>query len=628
MAQPCDLDVWHVTNLNATYDPLGEGWVNTRFLPTQVRRRWSGPRTARKSITVEVEPETFGYPGIELPTNPGAGGIWVTKPAPAYFAPYQDKIPDLGLDIAAMVAWNSARRAGLSLNWGTPHTAYSFLAGGTAPGEVVDATLNPNSAFFADPLDPLEKVLLTYDEDADALSLYSIPNLINDPLTQVLVETFAGVSGSGDSFPYTARIVIDEDTADFWVMGWKNRDGTYVQRSDDGGSTWSGGAVGYTTEPDDEFLTNGLGLAVQGGHTVVVARDGTQDVDDHYLYFVYHAATTGGAFSQVANPTDFTVAPGALALTAATSAIVPLFKRAAPEPTDPLEAVTFDAGGYTHYTISGFNSSGEASDGAYGSQADMAYGATVKGTGTSVAVNVIVDLDAFYTFNSLTFWTAFLAGWTLDNRSSVIYVTVSDAEGVTIKQKVIEIDDAFPINDSTYTVTAADLGLSGSEQAWFVTVTVQLNWTDGAGTGTSYVFVDDIDIDADLIEFERDSALHTLALGGPTYTKRQSYQLLPFHHYGIAAYGNSVTCIACDEDGNNPSLLLSTNGGTNWTKSRTIGGYVGAKRSLFAAILFGYDRLAFSPDGGITLYAMIGDWPARLGTMGRFEGVAGVLGAI
>ncbi len=641
VAEPCDLARWWTLTLAPYYDPFGEGWSAVRFIIERVTRRWSGPGTTRKSISVSVEPDTFGYPGITIPQNPGAGSMWVQKPAPAYFEPYSLRPPNLGVDTPVFMAWNQVLYGGRSFNFATPHTSWSFMR-----EDIVSADLDHHSDYFGiGPGNPLGCAVLTYADNTGALTLRYVEDLLlagaldYDPL-----ETWGSVD-AGSGFFHNARIIVSAEEPDFWLMCYKNATGVWVDRSTDAGATWEGVFRVGAEIDDDNFANTPIGVAVFDERQIIVAPDGTSDGDGNLLTFVYTASTKGGSFSKISNPTDYFVGETSLALTSTTNAIVGLYRYAAPEPTDPLESVTFEdtdtpaEDGYPNITITGSVGPPEGSSGiaefSGERQAYADFDSSVGGTGAgSVAVNVLVDLTAFYTFNGVDFDTS-ATNVTASGKRTVITVTALDAQQVVIKSYPIEIEGSWPSDSGdTYSVTAADLGLAG-EQVWYVRVTVDTQWATINAATVATVFLDNIDISADLVEYSTDRSLYTLNPSSGTYTRAESDQLLPFHTYGIAWGGaGELLAIARDEDGSQPFLLHSTDGGVNWSKVRRVDGYVGLKYKSgvvvgggFADVVipFGYNRLGISLDGGETGFNMLGDWAAKLGYVGRIDGVAGIL---
>lgn len=633
VAEPCRLDRWHTFTLAAGYDPLGDGWTAARFIPLQVTRRWSGPGGRRFEVTVEAEPESFGYPGITLPQNPGAANMWGAIPAPAYFEPYREKTPDLELDIPVMTAWNNVFEHARSFNIGEPQTSWSYMR-----GDVLSADLDWHSDYFGDPADPLGLYVLTYDTAAEELILYYVPEIRDAALTFNELNTWSSSVLESDGFRSQARVICSREEADFLFVAWRIEAGIFIDRSTDAGANWEGQQFIGDNTADPSSIGFPVGIAVYDERQVVIAKDGTTDADGNFVYFVYTASTKGGSFTKINNPSGWSCLLSSIALRDASNALVPLYEPAAPEPDDPLETVTFEEldtpaeAGYPNWAITGNQGPPAGSNGPVEVGSDWRayadFDSSTGGTGANeLSVTVTVDLTAFYIFNSVTFDTSYvnILG-SITGPYSSITVTALDAEANVIKQYIDDIEGAWP-DDSPYTVTAADLGLTG-QQIWYVRVSVMIGWSAIGSSTTATIYLDDIDIDADLVDYQTNRALHTLALGGPTYTQRDTFQLLPFHPYGIAVDSTSsstVMLIARDEDGNQPYLLLSTNGGADWTKIRRVDGYVGLKRGGDIVIAFGYNKLSASNDGGVTGYNMLGNWSAVMRQVGRIEGVAGVL---
>lgn len=629
VAEPCRLDRWHIWNIPAYHDPFGIGWSNQRILPLRVTRRWSGPRTERKVIVVEPEPETFGYPGITLPINQGGALAWTNNKVPSYFDPYLPKPPDLGIDLAAMAAWNEFTLYGRSFNFGKPLTAWRFLR-----GLVVDAVRNPDAAYFSDPADPLDVFVLAYDDDAGTLTLYSQDDLFAEEPVFTTLETWADVDVN-DTFQYHARVLADPAETDYLVVAWKNRNGITVDRSTDGGANWAGATTYGPPDPvsngDTATLDEPLAIDLYNQRLVFAAPHNSmvsEDADGDTIWYLYTASTKAGSITRIDNPTDWAVQQGSLAVVSASSVIVPLFKKDAPAPAEALDTVDFDSG-YSGYTVSGGgSSSGTASSGFYPVQNNMAFGSTSGGFGQTAFCNVTVNLGAYYSFSELTFWRALSNGISgVSGRRWYYVVTLLDIDDQVLRQYAAARDSSSFTPDS-FTVTAAQLGVQADDRVYKVRIAVVDEWDSDSGSGTALVYVDDIDITATLIDFDTERALFTLVPGTSTYTQRNSFQKLPFDTYGLAVDSGTrtnVSALVTDEDGKLPVLIQSSNGGQTWQKVRGAGGLLGLKRSGNTLLLWGVGRLELSNDAGETSFNFLGDWVGRVGPSGVFRGMTGVL---
>jgi hypothetical protein len=492
---------------------------------------------------------------------------------------------------------------------------------------VVYAEPNWHSDYFSDPADPLEMLVMTWTPSSGTLTLYSVPDWLAESLTFNSVETWN--AGAESQFAGYVRIFVDPQEADSWVVLYKNDDGINYDYSTDGGSTWTGPtAVGSATPDATDHDTN-IMAALYNQRLIIADRDGTTDSDGDYVYYIYTSSTKGGAFSKLSNPTDYSVHLGDAALLSATSAVVPLRKKAAPEPDNALALVDFDGSTYPDYTITGgISSSGEASSAFFPAQNDMAFGSTAGPSGNlSVSCTVTIDLTAYYSIAQVDFWTNKLEGWNLIDKSSAYVVTCLDDNGAILGSYVVT-DDADFLTGS-FSVTADQLGMTGNEHVYQVKVSVTHHWTDnGGGPGNTFVFIDDIDITATLIDYTTDRALYSLNPSTGTYTERNSFQLAPFGTFGVAvdrSSGTKLSAIVRDEDGNQPYLIQSTDSGATWSRVRRVEGMVGCKRSGDVLLLFGYSRLEGSNDAGVTSYNMLGDWAGRVGPVGQIKGVAGVI---
>jgi hypothetical protein len=632
VAQPCDVDRWQVFNVASSYDPLGEGWVSQRRLCTQVRRRWGRDADGGKTIEHAWEVETFGYPGQLIPLNANGAKIWQARPVPVKVQPYAPLLPDLGLESPIMYVWTDAMRRASTQNFAQPRGVWDFENAAT-----VFVTLDPFSPYFSDPNMPIEFGLLKYNEDTGILSLSGISTL---PMEEWII---------GPGFYGDAVLLMDSETEGYWAVLWRERDGTHVYRSEDSGATWDAGEVfGHADPQVGETIPVQMGAALFDERLVFTAHLGETNDDGDFIYYVFTADSPTDLIIKIDNPTTYQVNPASIVLTSATNAVVGMYRPQAPEPDEVLTVVTFEEGddppeeGYSQYTISGSHGGpiGDSgiNDFAGERQAFADFDSDLGGNGAnSVAVTVTVDLTAFYTFDSVIFDTR-AVNTPATGKRTLITVTAQDAEGLEIGHAhEIELGDAWPdTSGDEHTVSAENLGIT-TEWVWYIRISVEIIWDTIDTAAIATVFLDNIDIDADLVDFTTDQAVHTLNLSSEVYTKRNSYQLLPFHHFGLSVVPTTavVFMIGRDEGGNQPYLMRSSNSGQTWSKVRSVPGLVGLKaRSVIlddpviAMILFGYNQLGVSIDGGVTGYNAMGDLAGKLDHVGLIDGIAGVFSGL
>ncbi len=114
VAEPCDLDRWHRTELFARYDPEGVGFSD-RAIATGVNRKWSDGGSLRMTPTIEFQVESFGQPGITMPVDRGGANNWPqSNQNPTQVDPYEPAMPELGLDLPVVLAGNSNGALGRS----------------------------------------------------------------------------------------------------------------------------------------------------------------------------------------------------------------------------------------------------------------------------------------------------------------------------------------------------------------------------------------------------------------------------------------------------------------------------------------------------------------------------------
>lgn len=632
LTEPCNLDAWHAWAIGAAYDPQGVGWTGKRLLPLAVRRRWAGPGGNRKTLSVEFEAETFGYPGITVPINRGGANNWLlNNTPPPYFDDYRPQVPDLEAGVVMMTAWNNYLNFAKSDNFGDQLTQWTpFASGG-----IVDATLDWHSDYFSTPTDPLIVLVLTFEEVPGTnhyLTLYSLEFTPNTGIFELTsgptqIEQWTNITDN-DTFYGNARIIVSREETDFWTVAYQDNDGVRIVVSTDGGSSW-----GLQTSVGDQTAVSGVGslplsIDIYQERTCVIAKDGTTNEDGDYIFFVYTASTKGGAFSKIANPTDWEVIPGGLAVRTSSAALVGLKTLDSPTPTEALSEVDFD-GGYSQYGVGGgLTGSGVGTSASFPGQSNMGYGYTneVGANEGVVNVSVTIDLTALYTVTQIDYWTNFNFVSSYTKLRSVHDIFLLDENGDTLKHWSQEYPGTFATGN--FTVTDADMLLTGYEQVSQVKVVVTLYYDWSSGTGNELVFLDDLTVSADLIEYDGERAIYSLNPSTSTYTERSSFQKTPTHTHGFAVDVNNasnVSAIVVDENGDNNLLIQSTDGGASWSRQRNVPGFVGLKRGSDIVILFGYNRLELSNDVGLSSYDMRGDWSGRVGPVGLIKGVAGVL---
>jgi hypothetical protein len=632
IAEPCDVDKWHTVTLAASYDPLNAGY-STRILPTRVSRTWRAPNV--KALSIEFEVETFGQPGVTVPVNRGGANTWYTNQwNPADSDPYEPKQPDVPQAIkdyiGVVFAANEAGALGRTSTFTDRLVTWERMS--YWGRRVVDVSMNRNSAYFSDPDDDLGLWVLEWDSTEDVLGESTLTAwYVPDANRYAYTPALKGTWQVKENMYGNARIIASTE-ADFVVVAWKDRTGVRVSRSTNGGTSWSTGYVGGSVS-DLDNADKDLAIDVRGERVAVIAPDGTQNLDDSYNWFVYHAATKGGAFGVVLNPTDFTPAHGALSIGASSVAIVGMIDPAPPTPPTALENVTFDNGtyddtGYTSYTVTGSGLNTGVTKFVALSTSTAYSRHTAPDDYTSLAVVCTVDLGADYYFDNMTFETAQGVGTTRTGIEARFRVEVQDASGATLRvyERAVDApDQSWTLR--SHTVTARQLRMN-SEPVRYVKVSYIHEYETSTGVGTLDLILDNVDISADLVPYETQRHVYTLNLVTETYTQRNSYQYLPTRTYGIAISRQGeqdVTALVMPESESAPVRLTSANTGAVWAFGGLLPGYTGARRSGDALIAFGYERLGLSPDNGVTIYDRMGNWRAVCGMSGRFVVVTGVL---
>lgn len=415
IADPVYMDAWHILNISSEFDPDGEGWTNRRVLPVRIERNWSKDEAGIvKRMSVTFQPETYGQPGEEDPIGSaqsqfdGGGSGW-SSAEPIPYEMEQESIPSL------LLVGNSAGKIGITYNFTESDPDYRDLS--SYFEFAWDACLDFNSAYFTGGYDLTQPIgVYVVGTSGSTISVYRIEDLINPGTDITLLKEWT----MADTFsPHTGRVVCSEGTPTLVAVSWKDRRGTRVARSTDGGTTWaedaSPDAVISDIEANDSVYA---ALAVDGTNVLVTAPNSSAQ------YGIYKA-TSGGAFTALGStprvdtpqPTIYPDGDGRLYVSAPATSI-------------NTYTVTFDAGGsaYSTGSVTGLTAAPgtrtEAGSGhpGFGQQWTLASGTTTDGTvylginfdSTSGTTVTQIEFDVFgnwSTFTGMLFAGALSIGW-------------------------------------------------------------------------------------------------------------------------------------------------------------------------------------------------------------------------
>lgn len=608
VAEPCDLDVWHLLNIPARYDPEGVGFINLRAIPTSVNRQWSAERSPRKQVSVEFTFETFGQPGITVPVNRGGANTWMTNTwNPALEDPYQPAMPDLGLDMDVGLAGNALGYVGRSFTIPEPNVDWDRISGYT--GDARDGTLNYSSPYFLT-TGQLDAFLVT--DDGATIYVYYISDVLADNPTLTQVKTYA----TGTGYNGKVRIISSREENHFAAVFWKDQTGVYCGRSTSssiifGSSVQIGATVADTDHDDDE-----LGASIYDELQAVVAPDGSvSGVDGKYNYYLYTASSKTGSFSIVGSiPTDERAVLGCVLARSASVVLLPMEIPEPPTPPTPLSVVTFDGSGYPHWTVvSGAGTT------TLGSTPPAAYNAVnLAGGGLANGLIVQVDLGDDYILSAIEFVGVGSDG-TLTGKNFRTRIICYDANDQIVSNYVV--DD--PI-DFTTAFSAQQMLLT--EPVRTVEIQLILTWTSDTGSGTNNVYMDNVDIQGVRVERSNQPKLRSVTLPSTWDDITPPQKVIPVAPYAMAfdpADSGDISLIGQDEEGYR-YLLYSTTAGASWHKVGRVH-YTGLKRGGQNLVLWGYNRIDLSPDLGETTYPRIGNWAAAVSPVDEIRWFAGVL---
>lgn len=608
IAEPCDLDEWHLLNIPARYDPEEVGFVNLRAIPVSVNRQWSSEKSPRKNVSVEFKFETFGQPGITVPVNRGGANNWMVNTwNPAFADPYQPAMPDLGLGLDVGLAGNSPGALGHTFTLPEPNVDWNKLTGYV--GTVRDGTLNYSSPYFLTS-GRLDAMFVT--DDGSTIYVYYITDLLSDTPALGQIKTYT----PGTGFNGKVRILSSREEAHFQAVFWKDQTGVYCGRATTGSvifgsATQVGATVADTGHDDDD-----LGVSIYDEVQAVIAPDGSVNgTDSKYDYFLYIASSKSGSFTKVGSvPTDERAVLGCVLARSASVILLPTEIPTPATPPTPLDIVTFDGSGYPNWTVT----SGAGTT-TIGPTPPAAYNAVnLAGGGLTNGVIVQVDLGDDYIITSIDF-LGVGSGGTLTGENYRTKIICYDANDQIVSTYMV--DDLI---DFTTTFTAQQMLLT--EPVRTVEIQLILTWTSDTGSSTNNVYMDNIDIQGVRLERDTQRKLRSISLPSTWSDVTPPQNVIPVAPYAMAfdpADSGDLSLIGQDEKGYR-YLLYSTTGGSSWHKVGRVR-YTGLKRGGEALILFGFNCIDLSPDVGVTTYPRIGNWAAAVGPVEEIRWFAGVL---
>lgn len=281
--EPADCYVWHRVNVPTTYDPMGEGWINKRLIPTRVNRSYRmGEKGLSKSLSADFQPETFGQPGVDVtPPRGGASssvnnGFIIEEPA----------VFDENIRAAFALAWNG-------VDFGRTHGFNgSFPNWNAIPdieGTPCDWTPDYSSPYFGEGIGEIYGWLLVTDDDE--LKIY-YGQVRAGAATVELQHTY---TMADETVTNNARIRSSKIAPGSVICAFKDGTGTRVGRTMDGGGTWDSLLRVGSAITDDPANDNApLGLAVDYADQQIVSAP-----DAGGEYHLYMATAFDGSFTQI-----------------------------------------------------------------------------------------------------------------------------------------------------------------------------------------------------------------------------------------------------------------------------------------------------------------------------------------
>ncbi|MEO8611410.1 MAG: RHS repeat-associated core domain-containing protein [Chloroflexota bacterium] len=468
---------------------------------------------------------------------------------------------------------------------------------GSMDGNVNDVALNWQSAYilsnYAD--GALGAYVVTTDDDT--LRVYYSADVRASSVSWTLQETFMM---NDDTVLTSARIATSKTEADFAILAWRDRTGTYIARTTDG-STWGEaeliGFVYDTTEQPLFVVENDdrpIGLTVDGDNQFVTGSNNTS-------YGLFNAEAVDGDFGFFDNglSLDFLSAQPFTTIEIDPDGIVGYLL--ASHDAFPVD-VTFDSSS-TPYDIPDSQSDG-AGETSQQFTNDMAGGG---GIWVDISLGDILEVSE----------VSFEYKITHNNATSSIYnntasITFWDQVAETITGVTFSATDDgswHSVNTSTPVegVAALFIGLDVSHLASGLPFDVTLAIRNVEATPVSKP--------PTIYRFSK-------AILSQKWADITPIDYAPAYPFGLSLDRTNTNALALlADDGTGRKLLLSSDQGLTWVDKGTVDGYQGIKWYAGGLTLFGEGVLDYSGDLGQSFEDKTGNWASVFGSMGIVLGV-------
>lgn len=326
---------WVRYDLDAAYDPLGDGFDSIRTLPRRVEIEYTrGEGGLQKRVTLITQPESFGQPAEQY--FPDVSTI-ETVPDIIDYDPGLDSLP------VSMAVVNTTGESALTKQAQSTNPNW-FETSDLFTGTVCDSCIDWNSNFYTGGYVDGEIGAYVASISGTTAYLYYVTDIYAETLevTEVTTITMADTTATTN-----ARVEVYQFNPDYVAFAIKDDTGVKVRRSEDGGGTWSATTLVGSTWADSTDNENALfGMVWTGdvsnvGVLLIAGHDGSTG------YGVYKATGYNGSFSAVTNTPRYIAPPSSIIVDGAGDILVSFQVL-----SSNLYNVQFGGAGYTTYTIS------------------------------------------------------------------------------------------------------------------------------------------------------------------------------------------------------------------------------------------------------------------------------------
>ena len=285
--------LWCSLTTSSDFDTFGDGFTDQRCIVKNIARVWdNGHYGLLKTITLGLQPETFGQPGEEIPIASAktyqSSGYSTT--IPTNFTPQQGNSAFGGSSV--MLVNNSGGKLAITYNYQAVSPIWQDMTGSLNDETVHDFCIDYGSAYFANGNNSSYALgVYAVTSSGTTLNVWYFADIFTTPVATVLEsETMNDASCTSE-----AHIEVSETNPDLVVVAWHDQTGVVFIRSTNGGSMWSAQANIGDSVTDTDNNNAPIGLDIDDSLQLITGVNSSNE------YGAYRATTDSGSFTRLSN---------------------------------------------------------------------------------------------------------------------------------------------------------------------------------------------------------------------------------------------------------------------------------------------------------------------------------------